>query len=52
MVEQGRKQEYTFSQLDLFIAAIASVHTLCVVTRNTKNFDYAKIAVINPFLPQ
>jgi predicted nucleic acid-binding protein len=51
MVEIGRKQGYTFSQPDLFIAAIASVHSLCVVTRNTKDFDRSNIPVFNPFLP-
>ncbi|BAW97949.1 plasmid stabilization protein (plasmid) [[Synechococcus] sp. NIES-970] len=51
MVEGGRKQNYTFSQPDLFIAAIASVHDLCVVTRNVEDFEKAEVAVFNPFLP-
>ena len=50
MVEKGRKQGYTFSQPDLFIAAIASVHSLCVVTRNVRDFEEAKVPVFNPFL--
>ncbi len=50
MVEIGRKQGYTFSQPDLFIAAIALVHNLYVVTRNTQDFERASVPVINPFL--
>lgn len=50
MVEKGRKQGYTFSQPDLFIAAIASVHRLCVVTRNVTDFEKAEVLVLNPFL--
>lgn len=51
MVERGRKQNYTFSQPDLFIAAIASVNDLCVVTRNVEDFKKAEVPVFNPFLP-
>ena len=50
MVEKGRKQGHTFSQPDLFIAAIASVHDLCVVTRNVSDFEKAGVPVLNPFL--
>ena len=50
MVEKGRKQGYTFSQPDLFIAAIASTHNLCVATRNVKDFEIAEVPVFNPFL--
>jgi hypothetical protein len=50
MVEKGRKQGYTFSQPDLFIAAIASMHNLCVVTRNVRDFEAAEVPVFNPFL--
>jgi toxin FitB len=49
MVEQGRKQGYTYSQPDLFIAASASLHNLCVVTRNVVDFQKSGIAVFNPF---
>ena len=51
MVERGRKQNYTFSQPDLFIAAIASVNNLCVVTRNVEDFEKAAVPVFNPFSP-
>jgi hypothetical protein len=47
MVEQGRKQGYTFSQPDLFIAATAAVHDLCVVTRNVTDFEKSEITVYN-----
>ena len=50
MVEKGRKQSHTFSQPDLFIAAIASVHHLCVATRNVSDFEKAEVPVFNPFL--
>jgi toxin FitB len=50
MVEQGRKQGYTYSQPDLFIAAIAALHDLCVVTRNVVDFQKSGIAVFNPFI--
>lgn len=50
MVEKGRKQGHTFSQPDLFIAATASVHHLCVVTRNVGDFEKAQVPVLNPFL--
>lgn len=50
LVEKGRKQNYTFSQPDLFIAAIAVVHDLCVVTRNIGDFEKSGVPVFNPFL--
>jgi toxin FitB len=49
MVETGRKQGYTYSQPDLFIAAIAALHDLCVVTRNITDFQKSGVAVFNPF---
>ncbi|MEB3337237.1 MAG: type II toxin-antitoxin system VapC family toxin [Leptolyngbyaceae bacterium] len=50
MVETGRKQGYTFSQPDLFIAATAVLHNLCVVTRNITDFERSGVAVFNPFI--
>lgn len=50
MVEKGRKRGYTFSQPDLLIAAIASIHHLYVVTRNVRDFEEAEVPVFNPFL--
>lgn len=49
MVETGRKQGYTYSQPDLFIAATAAMHTLCVVTRNIADFQKSGVTVFNPF---
>lgn len=49
MVEQGRKQGHTFSQPDLFIAATAVLHDLCVATRNITDFEKSGTAVFNPF---
>ncbi|MEO0532481.1 MAG: type II toxin-antitoxin system VapC family toxin [Cyanobacteria bacterium P01_A01_bin.123] len=49
MLEQGRKRGYTFSQPDLFIAAIARQHNLCVATRNVKDLLESGVAVFNPF---
>lgn len=49
MVQKGREQNYTFGQPDLFIAALADVHGLCVVTRNVKDFEKAGVAVLNPW---
>ncbi|MBE9079241.1 type II toxin-antitoxin system VapC family toxin [Romeria aff. gracilis LEGE 07310] len=50
LVEVGRKQGYTFGQPDLFIAAIARLHDLCVVTRNVTDFESAGIPIFNPFV--
>jgi toxin FitB len=50
MVEQGRKQGYTYSQPDLFIAATAALHDLCVVTRNVIDFQKSGVVVFNPFV--
>jgi len=50
ILQKGRSQNYTFGQPDLFIAAIADIHGLCVVTRNVKDFQKAGVAVFNPWL--
>lgn len=34
---------------DLYIAATAKAHGFAIVTRNVKDFQYTKIAVINPW---
>jgi predicted nucleic acid-binding protein len=49
MVEKGRKQGHTYSQPDLFIAATALLHNLCVVTRNITDFQRSGVATYNPF---
>lgn len=49
LVDAGRKQGYTFSQPDLFIAATALIHDLCVVTRNIADFEKAGVQIFDPF---
>jgi toxin FitB len=49
LVEEGRKLGHTFSQPDLIIAATALHHGLTVVTRDRRDFDRARAAVINPW---
>ena len=36
-------------QADMLIAAIAQVHQLTLVTRNTRDFEFCGIALLNPF---
>jgi hypothetical protein len=50
MVERGRAANHTFSQPDLFIAATAAVHGLCVVTRNVDDFIRAEVSIFNPWM--
>ncbi len=49
MVEEGRKVGHTFSQPDLIIAATAQHHGLTVVSRDTKEYTAARVAVFNPW---
>ena len=49
LVEEGRKINHTFSQPDLFIAAIALHHDLTIVTRNQKDFDKTRVPIFNPW---
>lgn len=49
MVEEGRKRGHTYSQPDLFIAAAADLHGLCVATRNIGDFKDTGIALVNPW---
>lgn len=49
MVEEGRKAGHTFSQPDLIIAATAQHHGLTVVSRDTKEYTAARVAVFNPW---
>jgi len=37
------------SGIDAFIAATAKTHGMTVVTRNTKDFEGAGVAVLNPW---
>ncbi|MDF1827256.1 MAG: type II toxin-antitoxin system VapC family toxin [Legionellaceae bacterium] len=46
---QGKKKGYILPAIDGLIAATAHVHKLTLVTRNTKDFMYTSIDVINPW---
>lgn len=49
LVEDGRKFGHTFSQPDLIIAATALHHGLTVVTRDTADYERARVALLNPW---
>jgi toxin FitB len=49
LVEQGRAMRHTLLQPDLFIAATAILHDLCVVTRNIDDFVRTGVALLNPW---
>ena len=49
MVEEGRKTGHTFSQPDLIIAATALHHGLTIVSRDTRDYDFARAPVVNPW---
>jgi predicted nucleic acid-binding protein len=49
MVARGKSQGITFSQPDLFIAAIAAQHELCVASRNVRDFEGAGVEIFNPW---
>ena len=49
LVAHGRERGITFSQPDLFIAAIARLHDLTVVTRNVADFERAGVRMLTPW---
>lgn len=49
IVARGRERGIAFSQPDLFIAAIAKLHDLTVVTRNIADFERAGVWGLNPW---
>jgi predicted nucleic acid-binding protein len=49
LVEEGRKVGHTFSQPDLIIAATALQHGLTVVTRDTRDYELARVPILNPW---
>ena len=49
LVEQGKAMRHTFLQPDLFIAATAILHDLCVVSRNIDDFVRTGVALLNPW---
>ena len=50
MVEEGRKSGHTFSQPDLIIAATGQHHGLTVVSRDTSEYEKARVPVFNPWI--
>jgi predicted nucleic acid-binding protein len=49
MVAEGRKRGHTFGQPDLFIAAVAALESLVVVTRDVSEFIAAGIPAFDPW---
>jgi predicted nucleic acid-binding protein len=49
MVIEGQRRGHTFGQPDLFIAAIAALEDLIVVTRDTAEFIAAGVPVFDPW---
>jgi toxin FitB len=49
LVEEGRKAGHTFSQPDLIIAATALEHGMTVVSRDTSDYQKARVLVHNPW---
>ena len=49
LVEEGRKSGHTFSQPDLIIAATAVEHGLTIVSRDTADYEKARVPVLNPW---
>ncbi len=49
LVEEGRKAGHTFAQPDLIIAATALVHGLTVATRDTGDYQRARVQLIDPW---
>ena len=49
LVEEGRKSGHIYSQPDLFIAATALHYGMTVVSRDTREYERAGAAVLNPW---
>lgn len=49
LVEEGRKSGHTFSQPDLIIAATALEHGLTVVSRDTADYERARVPALDPW---
>ncbi len=50
LVEDGRKAGHTFSQPDLIIGATALEHGLTLVSRDTSEYERARVPSLNPWL--
>ncbi|MGA2127920.1 MAG: type II toxin-antitoxin system VapC family toxin [Xanthobacteraceae bacterium] len=49
LVEDGRQEGHTYSQPALIIAATALQHGLAVVSRDTSDYERARVPVLNPW---
>jgi predicted nucleic acid-binding protein len=49
MLEVGRRRGHTFGQPDLFVAAVAALEGLVVVSRDTREFVTAEVPVLEPW---
>jgi toxin FitB len=49
IIAEARQRCYTYSHPDVLIAATAAYHGLTVVTRNTREFREAGVAVLDPW---
>jgi predicted nucleic acid-binding protein len=49
LVEKGRKAGHTVSKLDLIIAATALCHGLTVLSRDTSDYERARVPVVDPW---
>ncbi len=52
LVEERRKVGHTFAQPDLVIAATALHHGLTVVTRDTADYELARVPLFNPWVDE
>jgi toxin FitB len=50
VIKEGRMIGHTFSQPDLSIAATAQHDVLTMVSRNTSDFEKARVTVFNPWV--
>ncbi len=48
-LEVGRRRGHTFGQPDLFVAAVAALEGLVVVSRDTREFVAAGVPVLDPW---
>ena len=49
LVEHGRKRGHTFGEPDALIAATALHHGLTIVSRDTSQYELARVPVLNPW---
>jgi hypothetical protein len=49
LIEDGRQVGHTFSQPDLIIAATGLEHGLTLVSRDTSDYEKARVPVLNPW---